>query len=167
MNIFSSIFISDTLGFGNYLGLPVVVVEHLDRIFMKVFTYIPILKFIAGSSVKLPLYHHDMLVCILLLLVCLQCIVHRLSFFDYFSVPKHPNTSHLQPFAVPDDCPIPLDENSVSQYKLQRFQQMGFSKDESIVALSAASNNVDHAIGLLTSNQIGQEIAVLPVKIES
>lgn len=123
----------------DFLTLPPVVTFHVDRMFKRIFHYIPVLKYVPGISPMLPLYHRD-----------------SGKGTDPSKTLKH------QPFGVPDDCPVPISEDSVSRYKLDKLEQMGFAKGDSVVALTAASNNVDRAVAILANGDVGQQATVLP-----
>lgn len=122
------------------ITLPAIVVKSIDNLFKKIFHYIPIIKYIPGSSPLLPQYHQEK------------------------NQPDSNGNAYHQPFGVPDDCPVPIDENSVPKYKIDKLLKMGFSKDDSVVALNAASNNIDQAVSLLTNQQIGSQATVLQMK---
>ncbi|XP_039248229.1 rhomboid domain-containing protein 2-like [Styela clava] len=121
------------------ITLPSVLVKYVDNIFKKIFKYIPIVKYIPGSSPMLPQYHLEK------------------------DQPELNGIQH-QPFRVPDDCPVPISEDSVPKYKVDKLLEMGFSKEESVVALTAANNNVDQAVSILTNKQIGSQATVLQMK---
>lgn len=62
----------------------------------------------------------------------------------------------------PEGFVVPIEENSVSAYKVNKLTQMGFPKEEGIVALAAANNNIEQAVSLLSKGQVGENAVVVP-----
>ena len=83
------------------------------------------------------------------------------AFFSSAESRKEQAQRH-QPFPVPDDSPIPISENSVPNYKINKLQQMGFQREEAIIALNATTGNIEQATELLYTKQVGNNATVLP-----
>ena len=53
-------------------------------------------------------------------------------------------------------------ETSVPEYKVHKLQQMGFQREDAIIALDATTGSVEKATELLYTQQVGNNATVLP-----
>lgn len=148
--IMSQIVLQDNMFIGNLCGcivgslylwtskslsiLPVWVVRSTDTHLLKIFNVIPVIRYIPGASEELPVYNTQ-------------------------EVTKS-SDSDLQ--YQPDNFVVPIEESSVPAYKVDKLMQMGFPKEDSVVALSAANHNIEQAVSLLSKGQVGAKASVVP-----
>lgn len=79
---------------------------------------------------------------------------------------REDKTRH-QPFPVPEDSPVPIVDSSVPNYKVNKLQQMGFQREQAIIALDATTGNMEKATELLYTQQVGINATVLPSQASS
>lgn len=121
--------------------LPSRLIGYLDDRIAPCMSVIPVLKYTRTVSARLPVYVQDV-------------------------AAREDKTRH-QPFPVPEDSPVPIVESSVPNYKVNKLQQMGFQREQAIIALDATTGNMEKATELLYTQQVGINATVLPSQASS